>query len=83
MSSIHRFALVAVAALICVPVASARTVYRCWRDGTISLATAPEPGSRCEPKHVDDDAARVPNLWGVNGTQSGVLYEREQDGVTV
>jgi hypothetical protein len=83
MSNIHRLALVVVVVLMSAPEASARTVYRCWRDGTISLATAPEPGSRCEPKHVDDDAARVPNLWGVNGKQSGVLYEREQDGVTV
>ena len=53
------------------------------RDGTVSLATAPEPGSRCTPQHIDDDAARLPNLWGVNGKQSGVLYEREQDGVIV
>ena len=53
------------------------------RDGTVSLATAPEPGSRCTPRHIDDDAARLPNLWGVNGKQSGVLYEREQDGVIV
>jgi hypothetical protein len=83
MNGIHRLTLVLAVVLVCAPVASARTVYRCWRDGTISLATAPEPGSRCEPKHVDDDAARVPNLWGVNGKQSGVLYEREQDGATV
>jgi hypothetical protein len=53
------------------------------RDGTVSLATAPEPGSHCKPQQVDDDAARLPNLWGVNGKQSGMLYEREQDGVTV
>lgn len=70
-------------ALACAPVATARTVYRCVRDGTVSLATAPEPGSRCQPQQLDDDAARLPNLWGVNGRQSGVLYEREQDGVMV
>ncbi|MEO8742251.1 MAG: lytic transglycosylase domain-containing protein [Lysobacteraceae bacterium] len=69
--------------LVCVASAQARTVYRCMRDGTVSLATAPEPGSRCTPQHIDDDAARLPNLWGVNGKQSGVLYERDQDGVTV
>lgn len=63
--------------------ARARTVYRCWRDGSISLATAPEPGSRCKPMQVADDAAKLPNLWGMGGAQSGVLYAREQDGVTV
>ena len=83
MYGIHRVMLIVVVALLCMPAAHARTVYRCWRDGTISLATAPEPGSRCEPRHVDDDAARLPNLWGVDGAQSGVLYQRQQDGVTV
>jgi hypothetical protein len=61
----------------------ARTIYQCVRDGTVSLATAPEPGSKCIAKEVDDNAAKLPNLWGVNGTQRGTLYEREQDGKTV
>ena len=61
----------------------ARTVYRCVRDGTVSLATAPEPGSRCVPKHIDDNAVKVPNLWGALGVINGTLYEREQDGATV
>lgn len=60
--------------------AEARTVYRCVRDGTVSLATAPEPGSRCEAKVVDDNAAKLPNLWGALGVVSGHLYERQQDG---
>jgi hypothetical protein len=63
--------------------AHARTVYRCVQDGTVSLATAPEPGSRCTARTIDDNAAKLPNLWGVNGTQRGTLYEREQDGRTV
>ena len=63
--------------------AGARTIYRCVRDGTVSLATAPEPGSKCKAQEVDDNAAKLPNLWGVNGTQRGMLYEREQDGKTV
>lgn len=63
--------------------AQARTVYRCVRRGTISLATAPEPGSRCVAKEIDDNAARLPNLWGTMGAHSGTLYERVQDGVTV
>lgn len=47
------------------------------------MATAPEPGSRCQAQIVDDNAAKLPNLWGVNGTQKGVLYERLQDGTIV
>ena len=61
----------------------ARTVYRCVRDGTVSLATAPEPGSRCVAKHIDDDAVKLPNLWGELGIINGTLYEREQDGSIV
>ena len=71
------------AALLAPAPASARTIYRCVRDGTVSLATAPEPGSKCTAQVVDDNAAKLPNLWGVNGTQRGTLYEREQDGKTV
>jgi hypothetical protein len=71
------------AVLCCMQPAVARTVYRCVQGGTVSLSTAPEPGSRCEARQVDDNAARLPNLWGVNGTQSGAIYEREQDGVAV
>ncbi|HLT45287.1 MAG TPA: lytic transglycosylase domain-containing protein [Luteimonas sp.] len=60
--------------------ADARTVYRCVRDGTVSLATAPEPGSECEAREIDDNAVQTPNLWGAMGVFSGTLYEREQDG---
>ncbi|MEO8002751.1 MAG: lytic transglycosylase domain-containing protein [Arenimonas sp.] len=69
--------------LIGISDAQARTVYRCLQKGTVSLATAPEPGSKCTPQIFDDNAAKVPNLWGANGKQSGVLYQREQDGKTV
>jgi len=60
-----------------------RTVYRCQRDGTVSLSSAPEPGSRCRPISYDANAAKLPDLWRVPGTQRGVLYQRQQDGVTV
>lgn len=70
-------------ALVAPSVASARVIYRCVKDGTVSLATAPEPGSKCTAQTVDDNAAKLPNLWGVNGTQKGMLYERQQDGKTV
>ncbi len=61
----------------------ARTIYRCVQGGTVSLATAPEPGSRCKSVEVDDNAVQTPNLWGNFGVFSGVLYEREQDGKLV
>ncbi|RYD16651.1 MAG: lytic transglycosylase domain-containing protein [Lysobacteraceae bacterium] len=61
----------------------ARTVWRCLRDGTVSLATAPEPGSTCSAKELDDGAAALPNLWGSLGEFEGTLYQREQDGRTV
>ena len=63
--------------------AAARTVYRCVQGGTTSLATAPEPGSKCVAQTIDDNSPKLPNLWGANGTQRGTLYEREQDGKTV
>jgi hypothetical protein len=65
------------------PAASARTVYRCVRDGTVSLSTAPEPGSECFAKQLDDSAAALPNLWGAMGVVHGSLYQREQDGKIV
>ena len=76
-------ATIAIAASLVASNASARTVYRCMRDGTVSLSTAPEPGSKCVAKHIDDDAAKVPNLWGNLGLVQGTLYERQQDGRTV
>lgn len=63
--------------------AHARTVWRCLRDGTVSLATAPEPGSQCIAKMLDDNAAALPNLWGALGVFHGALYRREQDGKVV
>lgn len=78
------FALVGLLATVLVPMpVDARIVYRCVRDGTVSLATAPEPGSKCEPREIDDNAVQTPNLWGSMGVFSGTLYEREQDGKLV
>lgn len=61
-------------------IADARTVYRCVRGNSVSMATAPEPGSRCTAREIDDTAVQAPNLWGNMGVFSGVLYEREQEG---
>lgn len=63
--------------------AQARTVWRCLREGTVSLATAPEPGSTCTARELDDKAAALPNLWGTLGEFQGTLYQRQQDGRTV
>lgn len=82
MRGMQRLVLWLLIACVALPV-QARTVYRCMRDGTVSLSTAPEPGSKCEAKTIDDSAGKVPNLWGNLGVFSGTLYEREQDGVLV
>ena len=60
-----------------------RTVWRCLRAGTVSLATAPEPGSKCTAQTLDDSSATLPNLWGALGVFHGTLYRREQDGQVV
>lgn len=84
MPSNRSFLVLLASLLACAPAAvSARTVYRCLRDGTVSLATAPEPGSRCKAVKLDDNAAKLPNLWGSIGLHHGTLYERQQDGKTV
>lgn len=61
----------------------ARTVYRCVMDGTVSLATEPDPGARCEAHELDDNAPLVPNLWGSMGVFAGALYKREVGGRNV
>jgi len=65
---------------VCADSAHARVVWRCVRDGTVSIATAPEPGSECAPRTLDDNAPLLPNLWGKLGVFSTTLYQREQDG---
>ena len=62
-------ALLASLLLAAAGIAQARTVYRCMRDGTASLSTAPEPGSRCRAIEIDDRAPLLPNLWGDVGVQ--------------
>lgn len=79
----HRAAWALAVASLLAAQAQARTVYRCVRGASVSLSTAPEPGSRCSAKTLDDNAASVPNLWGNLGLVQGSLYERQQDGQTV
>lgn len=61
-----------------IPTLHARTVYRCVRDATVSLSTAPEPGSQCEAHELDDNDPATPNLWGSMGDFSGQLYRYER-----
>jgi hypothetical protein len=80
----HTWRIAALLAMLAAcDVAQARIVYRCVRAGTVSLATAPEPGSKCVAKEIDDNAIQTPNLWGNMGVFSGTLYERQQDGKAV
>ncbi|MEO8460459.1 MAG: lytic transglycosylase domain-containing protein [Dokdonella sp.] len=78
-----RLALIFVVLVTLSADAFGRTVWRCLRDGTVSLATAPEPGSRCTAQTLDDNSPLLPNLWGMLGEFQGTLYQREQDGKTV
>lgn len=72
----------ALAALVATAPAGARTVYRCVRDGTPSLSTAPEPGATCTTHVLDDASPLVPDLLGARG-RAGVLYRQVQDGRSV
>lgn len=73
-------AVVAVLLLLAVaPLARARTVYECLRDGTLSLATVPEPGSRCVARQAHANR-RQPNFWGSLGPVRGPMYERRMGG---
>ena len=60
--------------------ARARTVYECMRDDTLSLSTAPEPGSRCTPRRVNDRKAKVPNFWGDLGPVRAPHYQTHIGG---
>lgn len=80
---VHRPWPILISLLVISAHADARSVWRCLRDRTVSLSTAPEPGSTCAEQTLDDSAASVPNLWGSLGVFHGSLYRREQDGRAV
>ena len=73
-----------VGALLCLCPAAAhgRTVYVCRQEGVVSVATAPEPGSKCQPKSFEE-GPRAPPIWAEAGIGDGTLYERTQDGKVV
>ncbi|HEV8694634.1 MAG TPA: lytic transglycosylase domain-containing protein, partial [Lysobacter sp.] len=79
-SAIAGPALAGLFALAVPAIGEARTVYECMRDNTLSLATAPEPGSRCVPKRVNDRRAKVPNFWGDLGPIRSPHYQRRING---
>lgn len=58
-----------------------RTVHECWKDGTASVSTIPEPGSRCTTRTFED-GPRAPALWKNAGLHKGTLYSFESDGKT-
>lgn len=79
-----RAILLLIPMLACALPVQARTVYRCLKDNTVSLATAPEPGSKCEAKEIEDHPAKVTNIWGSLGVIHGTLYEWKQpDGSVI
>ena len=71
-------AAVALLALALPAASQARTLYSCLRDNRMSLATAPEPGSRCTARSVRP--GRVPNFWGSLGPVRGNIYARRVGG---
>ena len=79
----HSLFLAVLLGLLLASTVHARTVYRCVRDGSVSVSTASEPGSRCTAVELDDASAAQPNPWGALGVVQGKLYRREQEGRTV
>lgn len=77
----RRFAHAAGLLILALPaLGHARTVYECMRDDTLSLATAPEPGSQCTPRRVDDRKAKEPNFWGNLGPVRAPHYQSRIGG---
>ena len=80
------YARLAIAGLLCLlpfAGAQARTVYECLRNNRLSLSTAPEPGSKCKPRRVNDRKAKVKNFWGDLGPVRSNLYTTRIDGKAV
>lgn len=59
--------------------AETKTVYQCWKDGTLSIATLKEPGSRCTARTFEE-GPKAPNLWKESGLHKGALYSFDVDG---
>lgn len=80
MRRLSALVLVGLLAFAMPRIAQARIVYECLRDNRLSLATVPEPGSRCKPKLVHANR-RMPNYWGSLGPIRGPMYQRRIGGV--
>lgn len=74
-----RWVIVVLLLMGCAFSAHAGTVYKCWRDGTASISTLPEPGSRCT-RHDFIEGPKPANVWEEMGLRHGTLYFREQNG---
>jgi hypothetical protein len=71
-----------VLATLAPPAQAARSIAAC---ATARSACPPRPSRArsARRRRSTTTRAKLPNLWGVNGKQSGMLYERQQDGRTV
>jgi len=81
MPRLVAIALAGLLACVLPAIAQSRTLYSCLRDNRLSLATAPEPGSRCTARQVRP--GRVPNFWGSLGPVRGNIYARRVGGQLV
>lgn len=61
--------------------AQARTIYRCVKDGEVSLANRPEPGSKCTARHYAD-GPNAPGASLVTG-RTGSIYKLEHNGEVI
>ena len=61
--------------------AQARTVYRCVKDGQVSLANLPEPGAKCTAKHYDDGPHAA--AAGLMSGRTGSIYRLEHNGKVI
>ena len=61
--------------------ADARTVYRCVKDGQVSLSNLPEPGSRCTAKTFPDGPT-TPAEQMLTG-RTGSVYRLERNGQVI
>lgn len=61
--------------------AEEKTVFECWKNGEISIATFREPGSRCAPKTFEVGPNKS-DIWKATGMHKGTLYTIDIDGKT-
>ena len=68
-------------AMLAIAPAQARTVYRCIKNGQVSLANLPEPGSKCTAKHYNDGPTAPAE--GLMSGRTGSIYRLEHNGQVI